>query len=149
LITLHAGEGHQNEWRIDPDELRALSPLVVAPPSGEVARMQEAVNRAAPSPAPPAPAQPEALPVARSVAPQAAGHLNPPQAAGALNPSQAPLDTAELEAMMGRVLDAKLAPIRRALAERDDGPNLRDILGGIGWIFGLLGVAALMKFRKP
>jgi nickel transport protein len=35
------------------------------------------------------------------------------------------------------------------LAEQTEaGPNLRDIIGGIGWIFGLIGVAAYFR-RRP
>ncbi len=46
-------------------------------------------------------------------------------------------------------LDAKLSPIKRMLAEQTEaGPNLRDIIGGIGWIFGLIGVAAYFR-RRP
>lgn len=61
----------------------------------------------------------------------------------------AAVDAAELEAVIGRVIDEKLAPIRRALAEqREDGPGLRDVVGGIGWILGLLGLAAYMKYRR-
>ena len=44
---------------------------------------------------------------------------------------------------------AKLSPIKRMLAEQTEaGPNLRDIIGGIGWIFGLIGVAAYFR-RRP
>ncbi len=49
---------------------------------------------------------------------------------------------------MNAALDAKLAPIRRAVLEgTEDGPGLREIIGGIGWIFGLVGVAAYFKSR--
>lgn len=59
------------------------------------------------------------------------------------------METAELEALIGRVLDAKLAPIKQTLARQEaTGPSLRDIVGGIGWIFGLLGVAIYMKYRR-
>jgi nickel transport protein len=46
-------------------------------------------------------------------------------------------------------LQAQLAPIRRALAERDAaGPTWRDILGGLGWIIGLAGLAAWGASRR-
>ena len=35
------------------------------------------------------------------------------------------------------------------LAEsRDKGPTFRDVLGGIGYIFGLMGLAAYIHFRR-
>lgn len=61
----------------------------------------------------------------------------------------ASLDAAELEALIGKVLDAKLAPIKQTLARQEDGPpNARDIIGGIGWILGLLGVATYLKYKR-
>jgi nickel transport protein len=47
------------------------------------------------------------------------------------------------------VLDKKLAPIKYMLAEsRDQGPRLRDILGGIGYILGLAGIVVYFKSKK-
>ncbi len=55
----------------------------------------------------------------------------------------------ELAQIIDARLEAKLAPIRRMLAEREDkGPSIQDILGGIGYILGLAGLAAYMK-SKP
>jgi nickel transport protein len=52
-------------------------------------------------------------------------------------------------------LQAQLAPIRQALAQRDAAPNTswrdtswRDILGGLGWIVGLGGLAAWGASRR-
>jgi len=55
----------------------------------------------------------------------------------------------ELQQIVEGVLDKKLAPIKRTLAENADrGPRLQDILGGIGYIFGLAGIAAYFQSRK-
>ena len=57
--------------------------------------------------------------------------------------------SAAIERIVDAALDAKLSPIKRMLAEQTEaGPNLRDIIGGIGWIFGLIGVAAYFR-RRP
>ena len=47
-------------------------------------------------------------------------------------------------------LQLQLAPIKKALAERDadPGPAWRDILGGLGWIIGLAGLAAWGASRR-
>jgi nickel transport protein len=72
------------------------------------------------------------------------GHAATPQQA-----RPAVMDTAELEAAIGKMLDEKLSPIRRTLArQQEQGPGLRDIVGGIGWILGLLGLATYMKYRR-
>lgn len=118
-IRLDAGEGHQDEWKISAEELSALS-----------------------EPFPPGAAAPPAATAASGApAPSAA----PP------GPSAAPVSVGaeELEEIVGRVVEAKLGPIRQALARREqDGPELRDIVGGLGWILGLLGLAAYMKCRR-
>ena len=69
-----------------------------------------------------------------------------PVAAPAAAPAAtAPADTAAIKA----VVHSELAPVKRMLAEmHDSGPGVTEILGGIGYIFGLFGVAAYMKSRK-
>ena len=56
---------------------------------------------------------------------------------------------AELEALMEKVMDRKLKPITKMLAESSQkDPSLPEILGGIGYIIGLLGIAAYVRYRK-
>ncbi len=46
-------------------------------------------------------------------------------------------------------LESELAPIKRSLAKQQEkNPSLQDILGGIGYIFGLAGIAAYFKSKK-
>lgn len=118
-ILLNAGEGHQSNWEITPEELAALSPS------------EQSSSEQSPSEQPAKPAVEEAAPLKQSL------------------PSAVALDTTELEALLGKVLDAKLAPIKQTLARQEDsGPNVRDIVGGIGWILGLLGLVTYMKYRR-
>jgi nickel transport protein len=59
------------------------------------------------------------------------------------------IDSKELQAIVARELDKQLAPIRKTLAEQSDaGPTLQDILGGIGYILGLAGIAAYFQARR-
>lgn len=71
----------------------------------------------------------------------------------------APIDPKLLQEALGRELDAKLAPIMRLLEaqrksmveQQNKGPGVVEIFGGIGWIFGLIGVGAYflsLKTRK-
>jgi nickel transport protein len=75
-------------------------------------------------------------------------------AATASTPTPQPLVTPaiseeQLTRLMERVLEEKLAPIRRQLAENEErSPSIQDILGGIGYILGLAGIAAFMKSKK-
>ncbi|WP_298067553.1 cobalamin biosynthesis protein CbiL [uncultured Mailhella sp.] len=46
-------------------------------------------------------------------------------------------------------LDSRLEPLYRRLAANEEaGPSLRDIVGGLGWILGLAGLAAYCRRRK-
>lgn len=113
-VRIVAGEGHQNEWIVEADELAADTPRA----------------------APPVPAPASPAPPAVGVAPAPSG------ASGGATPQ-------EIERIVDAALDAKLSPIKRLLAEQADaGPSLRDIVGGLGWIFGLIGVAAYFR-RRP
>ena len=56
---------------------------------------------------------------------------------------------AGIEQAIEKALDKKLAPVLRMLAEmHEQKVRLTDVLGGIGYIIGLVGVAAYFK-RKP
>jgi nickel transport protein len=117
-IVLDAGEGHRGEWTLEGRDLPGGSP---AP---------------APAPAPAAAASASAAPAAAAPAASAAA----PKAA---------IDEAALARLIDERLSAQLAPVKRDLAElkQRDGITVTDIVGGLGWIFGLFGVAAY--FRRP
>jgi len=89
----------------------------------------------------------ESGPAIASDAMQTVGAKVPP--APAAVPAPGALSRGDVEEIVNAALDAKLAPIRRAVLERtEDGPGVREIIGGIGWIFGLVGVAAYFKSRS-
>ena len=117
-ILLNAGAGHQKEWRISPEELTALSP------AGQSVKSEN----------------------------EGRGSLTEQSSqfsASSRTMAVPYMDTKELEAIIVRVMDAKLAPIRQTLARQESGePTLRDVIGGIGWIIGLLGLATHMKYRR-
>ncbi len=55
----------------------------------------------------------------------------------------------ELERIIDAALEQKIAPLRQMLAEQyNAGPSLRDIIGGIGWLLGLAGIAAWASGRR-
>jgi len=90
--------------------------------------------------------------VAQSVptpaAPQPTPKIDAPVAGEAPAAAASPLP-AGIDKALEKALDKKLAPIMRALAEMQEQKiRLTDVLGGLGYIFGLVGVAAYFK-RKP
>jgi nickel transport protein len=55
---------------------------------------------------------------------------------------------AGIDKALEKALDKKLAPILRTLAEmQEQKVRPTDVLGGLGYIFGLVGVAAYVKAR--
>ena len=122
-VRIIAGEGHQNEWTVAADELKAAT--VASGTSAPVAS-------GAPVPA--------SVPAVEAVS-VAAVPAGTPAVSGGATPE-------EVERIVNAALDAKLSPIKHLLAEQvEAGPSLRDIIGGIGWIFGLVGVAAYCRRR--
>jgi nickel transport protein len=75
----------------------------------------------------------------------------PPESAATVEPSpekSALLSREEVKQIVEDSLDIKLRPITRKLAEMEEkGPSVTEILGGIGYIFGLMGVALYFKSR--
>jgi nickel transport protein len=60
------------------------------------------------------------------------------------------LTAAQVDAIVARQLEEKLAPLNRmvAAAGAERGPTLGDIIGGIGYIIGLVGLGAYVRYRK-
>jgi len=60
------------------------------------------------------------------------------------------LSRKDVEAIVDAALDRHLAPLRRALAAGNGAePSLRDIVGGLGWIMGLVGIGLYFSRRRP
>jgi len=129
-VLLAAGEGHQNEVLVTASEYAGLT-----------AKAQPA------APAAKAPATAQA-------APKTAAALAPPAQAPGLAAQRAPqLDEAALarivEQAVERAVDARMAPVKRLLLESaQQGPGPTEIVGGIGYIVGLFGVAAFLSARR-
>ncbi len=79
---------------------------------------------------------------------------NPPVSARAESPpAPAPASTLltreDIQSIVDRSLDNKLKPMMKLIAGlRNDSPSVTDILGGIGYIIGLVGLAAYIRNRK-
>ena len=59
------------------------------------------------------------------------------------------LTAADIQSAMEKALDKKLRPIVKKLSKNEaEGPSVSDIFGGIGYIFGLVGIGAYFNFRK-
>lgn len=59
------------------------------------------------------------------------------------------LTAEDVEKIVARQLEARLQPLTRMIAaSQDQGPSLSDILGGIGYIIGLVGLGTYLRYRK-
>lgn len=123
-IRIVAGEGHQNEWHMDTAEFSNLRPAGTAP----ISTVEEEGD--------------ESLP-ASQVSDAGRGFAAPSVVTGALSRK-------DVEAIVDAALDRHLAPLRRALAASSTAePGLRDIVGGLGWIMGLVGIGLYFSRRRP
>lgn len=59
-------------------------------------------------------------------------------------------DAATLRALLLEVLDSRLQPLHREIAElrKEKEPGLREIAGGIGYILGIMGLAMYLRSRR-
>jgi nickel transport protein len=126
-VVLNAGEGHQNSTEVTAAEYLAAAP-------------------GAPAPAAPASAQASASPAAPLQTPGPAGVVE----TGQQPAGPAPLagDAAALSAVVEAAVEKKIAPLRAMLvSDKEKGPGLTEIVGGIGWLVGLGGLAAFFAAR--
>jgi nickel transport protein len=64
--------------------------------------------------------------------------------------SPPPKDVDEIRKVVEETLDSRLKPISKALAEieREKGPGLTEIIAGIGYIFGIMGIILYFRTKK-
>ena len=119
-IMVVAGQGHQGEWTIRETEMQGLPPKTASQTGTDNAIQTEQKKTISKTSADP----------------------------GTIAPNTN-LKSEEMEAIIEAVLDRKLKPIVRMLADnRQKGPSARDIFAGIGYILGLVGIAAYVHSRK-
>ena len=59
------------------------------------------------------------------------------------------MDRREMEVLINQILDRKLTPVIRQLSElTHGGPKTTEVVGGLGYIFGLVGIALYILNRK-
>lgn len=129
-FVLHAGQGHMADYTLPAAELPR------SPRDGASATQTEDK--------PPATQPVPVLPDVKNGGKE--GYGTPP----------APVDPVALKTVLDESLDAKIQPLikmlgnqqKMLLEQKDKGPSVVEILGGIGWIFGLFGTAAYFASRN-
>ncbi len=117
-IQLKAGAGHQGDWTIRAEEIGAAA-KVKNGSAGPSAPFPEAESS-------------ETRPSKKTDS----------NAAVAVSPEV-------LQSMVETAMDKKLKPILKMLADaHDPGPRVTDIIGGIGYIFGLMGIGMYFHARR-
>ena len=119
-IVVSAGQGHQGDWIVRADEMHDLQSEKTAQTGTDTGAQHTPKETVS-----------EVSTDMETVTPQTA------------------ISPKELETIIGSVLDEKLKPINRKLSDmRQDGPTFKDIIAGIGYILGLVGIAAYVHSRK-
>lgn len=122
-IVLKASMGHMAEWKIPAEEI-----TVVAPVSKSRSTPEVGVEAATKETAPPIDTKTSKQPPA---------------------PTTVGLGRQEVKALIDESMDRKLRPILNMLVESlDRGPKVGEVIGGVGYIFGLVGVALYFATRK-
>jgi len=127
-IVLDAGMGHQGKWKLSEKEIKSSMGMGDQKPMSKQDGTR--TDKAETSQNKP------------SASLTAGKNNEKPDSAVLLNEKQ-------LEQVIEKALDKKIHPITQMLAQmQDKGPSVNDIFGGIGYILGLMGVAAYFLSRK-
>jgi nickel transport protein len=114
-IRINAGEGHENEWRMEAREFSA--------------RETAATGAGGAASSPPGDGD-----LAAETGTPAARETASPQ---------------EVRRIVSEVMETSLAPLRRELAALvNPEPGPREIVGGLGWLVGLAGIALYFRSRR-
>jgi nickel transport protein len=119
-IVLLAGAGHRAEWDIPVSEIDL-------PDKKEVPLEEKTAKNESP------------VPSKSKIETDAAENTQP----------LAGLTEKDLQAVVEEAVEKKIKPIMKILAEsKQSGPTVKDIFSGIGYIIGLVGIAAYVHSRK-
>lgn len=120
LIEVNAGQGHRGEWLMDASELYAAASLAAGFDNAAIAASQEGKD----------------------------SHVHVEARRNAPFPQPAVTHDQAREIAQA-VVEQRLAPLRRQLAASAvKGPGITEIIGGLGWIVGLVGIGLYFKSRK-
>ncbi len=123
LIVANGGDGHRGEWPLNAKEYVAA----------EIPSASTAADTTITAPA----SQEETA--AESLSPSSDSTVQEPAA----------FDSRILRQIVSEEINRAVTPIRKTLAEESEHePSFQDILGGIGWIIGMAGLAAWLQSRK-
>ena len=146
-IRINAGEGHQNQWLLEPAELAsAPAPIVAAAAAAAAPRNTETTTGTSAKNTGGHSAGPLSASTGLPAAPVISGS-GPASAVEIQTIVDAALEAQE--AKFSALLDSRLSPVKRQLAEmRTDEPGMREIVGGMGWFVGLAGLALYFRSRR-
>jgi len=119
-VVLIAGMGHQSEWELSASELQGDSPEPIHPEE------------------------------AKEIVPEEETQASAPEEAEKVSASPC-LNQEEIRNVVEKVMDQKLKPVIRDLRKSlnpDQEPDFGDIMGGLGYIMGLVGIAAYVHSRN-
>lgn len=124
-LILHAGTGHQNEYTLTEEEVREAM-LGADKEEGKLAVKE------------------------KQTVPEEKPRKTEQQASIKHEKNSTNLTSQDIDAAIERAIDKKLQPVMRILLnlqEKSEKPGLTEILGGIGYIIGILGIIAYFKGR--
>ena len=131
-VAVAAGEGHAATWEMTPSDLPKTVTAAPAPkpePAAKPATTKAPVKAEAKAPV--KAAAPAAKPTAQQVE-------------NATVPVEPGLTKDEITLIAQSAVEEKVAPLRQKIAELSNpNPSAKDVIGGLGWIFGIAGAAAL------
>jgi len=124
-IVLSAGAGHRAEWTVTKEDIEEMSKE--KPAKSGLKKSKEKV---------PVDATSSRTPENRA---DEKPHVPQPQGP----------DADQIEQAIEKALDKKLKPVIKMLNESlDRGPTVGEIIGGIGYIIGLMGLGAYFHYRR-
>lgn len=121
LIRLIASMGHQAEYTVSAAELSGVEPL---------------------------PSKPEAPPSAPGAEAESSTGSDSAKAAESSQSGPGAVDLSALEQAIDRAVARQILPLRRTIEEERDRRRFLDIVGGIGYIVGVMGLVAYLHSKR-
>lgn len=149
LIEVNAGQGHFSDWKMDASELYAAASLTAGFDQEAIDLAKERGTQPAQNSAQPGGAY--QIPSNQSLAQTPEQAQTVPTAQPKVSAQNIPMPTntnhEEMRGIIEQAMANQMRTVHQAIAQQN-GPTLVNIIGGLGWIIGIVGIYLYSRARR-
>lgn len=151
-VEVNAGQGHYGDWKMDASELYAAASLTAGFDQAAIDAREKGLVPGQKTPGANQSAGSYQIPSSQALS----GEAQTPEATSATPAAQAPnipmpntaVNHDEMRGIIEEAMARQLRSVHHAIANQNSGPTLVNVIGGLGWIVGIVGIYLYSRSRR-